>query len=292
MILRSRQDTLPRAAGRFIPRVLQAIARKEFTERMRSRWVQVTAVGFSVLAVVIAYLGAAPVGVAGFRDWEVTVISLTSLATYFVPLMALLLGAGVLVEERERGMLDLLRAMPVASWELLTGKYLGLALALATALGVGFGLAGVVLMVRMGTGGLVEYLIFMLNAVLLGFAFLSLAFLVSTVLRERSRVMAVAMVLWLVLVLLYDLGLMGLLILSGGNLGSGVFLALLLLNPVDCFRLMSFLALGEAKVFLSLTVVDLPATVRSETLTGVLLLWVGVPLGLSYLFFDRNRDEG
>lgn len=69
-----------------------AIARKELTDRLRTRWVIVIAAAFSIFTILIAYFGSAPSGIAGFRRIEATVASLTSLVTYFIPILALTPG--------------------------------------------------------------------------------------------------------------------------------------------------------------------------------------------------------
>ena len=163
-----------------------------------------------------------------------------------------------MADERDRGTLDLLLACPVTPGEIVAGKYLGLALALVGATAGGFGAAGAVLVLRMGFAGIGSYVLFTGNAVLLGLVFLGFAFLLSVFIRERSKVMAVSVFLWLVLALLYDLGLIGLLILSGGRVPEGVFAGLLAANPIDLFRLMGFLAVGETKMFVGLAAIDFP----------------------------------
>ena len=115
-------------------RQIITIARKEFRDRMRSRWVLAVAAILALFALVIAYFGAAQSGAVGFKGMELTIASLTSLVIYLVPLIALILGYDAIIGERERGSLDLLLSLPITRLELLLGKYLGLALALAAAL--------------------------------------------------------------------------------------------------------------------------------------------------------------
>lgn len=273
-------------------RALRALALKEFYDRMRSRWVLIATVGFAVFATAIPYLGSAPVGVVGFREFEVAVVSLASLTTYFIPLLALLLAGGVIVEEQERGTLDLLITAPLSRWELLAGKYLGLSLSLAVATLLGFALAGAAMALRVGPAGAGLYGLFVGQALLLGLAFISLAFLLSVLFRERSRLVAACVVVWLALALLYDLALLGLLAATKGGIGSGLLTVLLLGNPVDVFRLLSFAALGEEKVLLLLAAVEMPVGMGYGFLLGVLVLWVLGPLALAGALFGRYRHEG
>ncbi|MDE2615235.1 MAG: ABC transporter permease subunit, partial [Burkholderiales bacterium] len=129
-------------------REIGAIAAKEFRERLRNRWIVAVAAVFAAFALLIAYFGAAQQGAVGFRGIEVTIASLTSLVIYLIPLIVLLLGYDAIAGERERGSLDLLLALPITRFELLLGKYLGLAAAFAASTLAGFGLAGAVLVAR------------------------------------------------------------------------------------------------------------------------------------------------
>ena len=111
---------------------IATIAGKEFWDRIRNRWVLAVALVFTVFALVIAYFGGAQQGAVGFRSIEFTIASLVSLVIYLIPLIALILGFDAIVGERERGSLDLLLSMPITRFELLLGKYLGLAGAMLT----------------------------------------------------------------------------------------------------------------------------------------------------------------
>lgn len=114
-------------------REVGVIAGKEFRDRLRNRWVLAVGGVFTLFALVIAYFGAAQQGAVGFRSIDVTIASLVSLVIYLVPLIALILGYDSIVGERERGSLELLLSMPITRFELLLGKFLGLALALGVA---------------------------------------------------------------------------------------------------------------------------------------------------------------
>ena len=111
-------------------RQVQAVAAKEFRDRLRNRWVLAVAVVFTVFSLLITYFGSAAQGQIGPRSIELTIASLVSLVIYLIPLIALLLGFDAIVGERERGSLDLLLALPITRLELLLCKYLGIACAL------------------------------------------------------------------------------------------------------------------------------------------------------------------
>jgi Cu-processing system permease protein len=267
---------------------VRAVARKELSDKLKSRWVVVIASGFAALTLVISYFGGATSGVAGFRNMEATIASLTSLVTYFIPILALTLGNGIIADEQDKGTLELYLASPMSPVEFLLGKYLGLAIALSASMIAGLGLSGGVLLAGNGMKALPSYLAFILNSAVLGFVFLSVSFLVSVLFRERAKVIAFTVFLWLFFSVLFDLGLIGLLILTKGAVGTDVFSAALVLNPVDVYRVINFLSIGELKVFLGLVAVELPASMNAPALVAVSLAWMALPLAMSYYFFKKR----
>lgn len=267
---------------------MRAIAHKEFSDKLRSRWVMVIATGFAAFTIVISYFGGVTSGVAGFRSMDATIASLTSLVTYFIPILALTLGGGIIADERDKGTIEIYLASPISVGEFISGKFLGLAFALALSTLVGLGISGILLLVKLGIGSMLNYLIFMLNSVVLGLIFLGVSFLVSILFSERAKVIAFTVFLWLFFAVLYDLGLVGLLVVTKGAIGNEIFSALLILNPVDIYRMLNFLSIGELKVFLGLAAVELPVYMKTSVLWAISVLWVVLPLGMSYHFFKRR----
>lgn len=265
---------------------LTTIAAKELRDRLRNRWVIAVAAVFTAFALVIAYFGSAQQGAVGFRGVEVTIASLVSLAIYLIPLIALLLGFDAIVGERERGSLDLLLSMPLTRLELVLGKYLGLAAALAASTVGGFGAAGVLLMWNAPDGALYHYLGFMLSAVLLGLAFLSLSLLVSVRASERARASGLTIALWFFFVLVFDLLLLGLLVIAGDGPAGVVLPWLMLLNPADVFRVLNLFGNEQVSGLLGLASL-LPELLSNPlVLAGVMLGWITAPLALAVWSFE------
>lgn len=257
------------------------IAGKEFWDRIRNRWILAVALVFTVFALAIAYFGGAQQGAVGFRSIEFTIASLVSLVIYLIPLIALILGFDAIVGERERGSLDLLLSMPITRFELLLGKYLGLAAALAFSTLAGFGLVAVVLSTQLDLGALLHYFGFMLSSVLLGMAFLSLAVMVSVFAADRTRASGMAIALWFFFVLVFDLLLLGALVITGGSYGGDIFPYLLLANPADVFRVLNIFTLNDVRTLYGLATVFPPALANPWLLGLVMLAWIAAPLGIA-----------
>jgi len=267
------------------------IASKEFWDRIRNRWVLAVALVFTAFALSIAYFGAAQQGMVGFRSIEITIASLVSLVIYLIPLIALLLGFDAIVGERERGSLDLLLSMPITRVELLLGKYLGLAAALTFSTVAGFGLVGLVLSAQLDLAALFHYFGFMASSVLLGCAFLSLAVMLSVLATERTRASGLAIALWFFFVLVFDLLLLGALVLGAGNSGVGwgsaILPYLLLLNPADVFRILNIFNLEDMRTLYGLATVFPPALAQPWLLGAVMAAWIISPLALAAWRFRR-----
>lgn len=257
------------------------IAEKEFWDRIRNRWVLAVAAVFTIFALVIAYLGAAQQGAVGFRGIDVTIAGLVSLVIYLVPLIALILGYDAIVGERDRGSLELLLSMPITHLELLLGKFFGLAMALTFSTLAGFGLAGIILSYEIGLTALYHYAAFLVSALLLGWAFLSIAVMVSVVAGDRIRASGIAIGLWFFYVLVYDLLLLGLLVVTEGKMSLNFFPILLMLNPADIFRILNLFGFEEVRRLYGLATV-FPDTLANPWLMGTaMVLWIIAPLGLA-----------
>lgn len=257
------------------------IAHKELRDRLRNRWVLAIALVFTAFALVIAYFGGAQQGAVGLRNIEFTIASLVSLVIYLIPLIALLLGFDAIVGERERGSLDLLLALPITRLELLLGKYLGLAAALSLSTVAGFGAAALLLGAQAGRAALGPYLGFMGSSVLLGLAFLSLAVMLSVVAADRTRASGLAIALWFFFVLVFDLVLLGLLVLTGGQAGGDWFAWALLLNPADVFRILNVFSLDDVRTLYGLSSIVPPALAKPWLMAMVMLGWIAAPLSIA-----------
>lgn len=266
------------------------VAGKEVREGLRNRWVAAATALLALLALALAFVGAAPTGEVAVGRLAVTVVSLASLAIYLLPLIALMLAFDAVVGEAEQGTLLLLLAHPISRWQVLGGKFIGHGAILAFATMVGFGLAGLaVAFVQAPSveewrafGGLVG------ASVLLGWSFVAIGQLISVVVAERATAAGVAVAVWLVLVVLYDMGLLGVLVATGGQGVVGDILpVLLLLNPADAYRLFTLTAFDAAAAIAGFGAVG--EAISPLASLAALLGWIAVPLGVAGIVFARRE---
>ncbi|NMX53020.1 ABC transporter permease [Pseudomonas veronii] len=268
------------------------IAAKEFSDGLRNRWLLAISLLFAVLAVGIAWLGAAASGQVGFTSIPATIASLASLATFLMPLIALLLAYDAIVGEEEGGTLMLLLTYPLGRGQILLGKFVGhgLILALATLIGFGCAAVAIALLVDDVELGLLLWAFgrFMVSSTLLGWVFLALAYVLSSKASEKSSAAGMALGVWFLFVLVFDLALLALLVLSKGRFNPDLLPWLLLLNPTDIYRLINlsgFEGSGNAIGLMALRS-DLPVSI--SVLWLCLLFWVGASMLLAYWLFRRR----
>src|SRR5690554_3673247 len=216
---------------------LLIITAKEFRDGLRNRWVLSLSVLFAVMAIGLSYFGAAASGQAGFSSLPTTMVSLATLVVLLIPLIALMLAYDSVVGEEERGTLLLLISYPVQRWQFICGKMLGHGLTLACAIAIGFALSAVVTGLFSDSAGWVALLqaygFFTLFSILLGWVFIAMAYMVSVHAREKSGAAVMALLLWFIFVLMFDMLLLGILVTTQGNVNEVLFPFLLLLNPAE-----------------------------------------------------------
>lgn len=266
------------------------IAGKEIRDGMRNRWVLAATVLLALLALALAFVGSAPTGTIGASRLAVTVVSLSSLSIFLVPLIALLLSYEALVGELERGTMLLLLAYPVARWQIVLGKFLGHFAILAFATVVGFGLAGVVAGSGADSGTWRSFGAMIGSSLLLGAVFIALGYLLSASVRERGTAAGAAVAVWLIAVVLYDMGLLGALVVDEGQvIGPELFRYLMLANPADAYRMFNVASGDSVGAMSSLGGLAQQAGFSGTALLGVLGAWIALPLvAASYLFQRRE----
>ena len=272
--------------------VILHLALKELHDGLRNRWVAATVLALAALALALALIGAAPAGGAKASGLSVTVVSLSSLSVYLLPLIALMLAYDALVGELERGTLHLLLSYPVARWQVVLGKFLGHTAILTLAILLGYGSAAAAIAALGGADaqGLAAFAALCGTSVLLGAAFLALGYLLSALCEERARAAGLAIGVWLLLVVVYDLGLLGLLVAdTGQSIAPDLFLGLMLANPADAFRVFNLTLIEGVRHIGGLAGLGAEAAPGPALPLAVLGLWTLLPLGAAALILSRKE---
>jgi len=255
-------------------RQVAIVAGQEYRLSVRNRWAFALTGLFALLSVLLTVFGGSSLGPARV---DAIVVSLAQLATYLLPLAALVYGFDSVVGADEDGWLDVVFALPVPRSRVVLGTYLGRAVTLTAATLVGFGLAGAVLVAGAGLAGWPLFVTFLFSAVGVGLAFLSVSVLVSTLAAEKTHALGGVLLVWVWFVFVHDLVALG--TVASLRLPDAVLSAFVLANPADVFRVLVLTGAettggGVAAVFAE-TGLSVPVLVLA------LLVWCFVPVLLA-----------
>ena len=265
-------------------------ARYELVLAVRSRWLQIFAAVFAGLALAVAGSGYILSGGHGVQDFSRTAVSLVQIVLLLVPLAALVFGSLALTSER--GAAELLYSQPVSRGRILLGRVLGVWASLSGAELVGFGLAGLVLSSQAGAEGLDRYAALAGTAVGITGVFLSIAaLLASGNTGRRTRVLALALVVWFLSVVLFDVIALGAASLLRSGSASRLLIWATLVNPVDAARTGALLAIEGTSAFgaasLALLRFTGGMTGAAAAVGTSLLLWLVVPFAIAVRSLSR-----
>ncbi len=254
------------------------IAGQEWRTMSRNRWLLGSVLLMIGFAAFLAMVGSAPAGHTGASALEVLVVSLSTLGVYFVPLLGLLMGHDAVIAEAERGTLALTLSYPVTRDSFLAGKAISHAAVLLVAVVTGFAAAAAIVLTREGTRpdghGAWAFLGLVVSTFLLGLVFLLIGYAVSARVRERATAVGLAVAIWLFFVILYDLGVIGILVASAGGLPNGLLRGLLLANPTDVYRLFNLQAVGGEKLAVGITGAGVHLGLGPAALASAGLVWI------------------
>ena len=232
------------------------IAQKEIRDNLRNRWVIAATMLMFVLALALGFLGSAPTGSVKIDPLTVTVVSLSSLSIFLIPLIAMLMAYDALIGEIERGTMALLLSYPISRWQILVGKFIGHTAMLTVATTIGYGLAGLILQYNFGgfqAAAWKSFFLLIAASVLLGAAFLSLGYLISAKVKERGTAAGLAIGVWLFFVVIFDMALLGILVADGQHaINAKILENILLFNPTDIYRLLNLTGFENTAMYAGL----------------------------------------
>jgi Cu-processing system permease protein len=271
-------------------RRVRVVAGEEYRRALETRWLFAFTALFALLVLGLSYFGLAQSREVGFQGFARVTLSLMNLVLVIVPLTGLMLGVTSIAGAGDG--LALLLAQPVSRGEVLAGKFLGLAAALGVAQALGFGGGGVVVALNGGMEQVPGFLVLTALSLVLGWITLATAICIAALWPDRLRAMSAALMLWLLMVIAYDLVVLGTTaLLSGVPLQSVLFPALIV-NPVDLVRVLTTLAVGSGALFgpTSAVLMRMFGAVGGVALGLAVLLVEGVvPLVVAQQVF-RRRD--
>ena len=301
----------------------QAVARKEFRDAIRSRWLHGSTLFFAL------FLGGAAALFFGvligpenrqvsnlfgfFANLGVFSFSFPGLLAVVLGFIALSTSYGSITGERETGSIKLLLSLPNSRLDAMVGKFLGRSAVVVAALLVGFLFVFVVLIAtgtRLQLGSFVPQVAL---TALLGMAFVSIGLGISALAGSNREATLATMGLYLVFAVLWGSvseGIPKLINYTADQIGVGgvseltrvklgVFLKYL--NPLKAYetlaaelyygparaRLVSA-TFGEQTALGPVLQESIPVYFSGGFLFVVLLLWIALPVAVGYRAFDRD----
>ncbi len=269
------------------------IMKKEAGESLSNRWFILYTLCFSALALLVLMFSTMGGDIAGFSGFGKTAASIINLVLLFVPLISIITGGVSISQERENGTLPYLLSHPINKNEIFLGKFFGILLAIWFSILIGFGLAGLGISIIGGQGEIRGYLLVVFLSVLLAASFLSIGFLVSVYSTKASKAIGISVFLWLLFIILGDLGIMGTTVAM--NLDIKQVFGLALLNPAEVYKIASVLVLSPRFEILGPVGIYAMRTFGQQgiffLLFSIMILWILIPIGFAYLVFTRFRKE-
>jgi ABC-2 type transport system permease protein len=215
-------------------RQLWLTARLDIVESLRARWFMIYSLVFGGIVVLLFAFGLTESRVLGFIGLSRLLVTYIQLTMAILPIFVLITTVRSVAGDREAGVFEYLLSLPVGLaawfWGKIVGRYVTVFLPVFVAM-LGAALWG------MAQGIDVPWSMFLYYTGLLaamGWCFLGMAMLISTLARSTDVAQGAAFMLWLVLLLFLDLILLGVMI--QGRVAPEIAVTIALANPLQVFR--------------------------------------------------------
>ena len=278
------------------PKSIYTIAKKEFMDNIRNKWIIAMVIIFLLLTILSSYLaGGQAGGEEALGGMEDTVVTLLSISSLLIPIIAIMLGYATISGEAESGSLSIVLSYPIKRVEVLIGKLLGLGSVLIFSIVIGFGVGGLIIAATVGAAEGIAFLLFILLTVILGFVYLSLSICISSITKKRVTSIAggVMIFFW---AMIYGMIIFGILLASGISfeqfitpgfsypdwLFNSVFF-----SPGDLYQMTVMKGFGLSQAF-GFTI-ESPEYMSLGLLLFAQFIWLIIPMIIAYQFF-KKRD--
>ena len=217
-------------------REIAVVARLDFAEVLRSRWLVFCLIVHTLLAGTFVLVGLRESGVIGFTGMGRALMSWSHVLLFLLPLLALSATGQVVNGARDDGSLELLLSNPVSRTGYFVGTTLVRFVALCVPLLVAMPAMALVGAAAFGQAVPWDFLLrgMVVSTSLLG-CFVAIGMLVSTLVRSQAKALMLTILIWAASVALIDFALVG--VMLQWELPPSAVFALAALNPVQCARL-------------------------------------------------------
>ena len=276
---------------KFNPKAMYTVAKKEFLDNIRNKWIILLTFLFVLIIVLFSYAA----GSGGtFGNMQNTVFGLLSISSILIPLIAIILGFSTISGEAESGALNIVLSYPVRRIEVLLGKLLGLGSVIIVSIFIGFGFGGVIITLTVGSESWLGYIAFIFLSIFIGFIYLSLSICISAFCKRRITSIGGGLLVFFWSII-YGTILTAVYFATGGsfeNLMDGIipdwFYNSVVFSPSDLYQTTVQRAFGGGTIEAMGFSVTLPDFLSSINLVIFLIIWFLIPLVLAYYLFKRR----
>jgi ABC-2 type transport system permease protein len=247
------------------------IFRSDINEMLRARWYQLYVCTFAILIGVFYAFGLADSNVMGFTGLGRILLTFVQLIIIIVPVFALITTARTIVSDRELGVWEYLLSWPLDMKSYFWGKTLGRMTTMALPLVIAIGAAALVeavIGISVPWGPVLWTAAFVVS---LTVCFVGIALLISVAVPSQEVAIGLAFGLWIAVEALVDALLLGFLVKN--QLPPEMVLSMALMNPIQAFRLASFVLFDPQLTILGPVSHTLLETFGRTALLNWALLW-------------------
>lgn len=223
------------------------VFQRELKLGFRNSWTYSFLILFSIFTGAILLLHSSVSSIEGYTNMTGTLMNMT---LYLLPLITLLLGSFSITAEKEDGHWGLLATYPLSSVSFFFGKWLGLAIILTTIIFFSFGISGMLISIGGQAMNTETFIFFLVFSVLLALTYLSIAFLIGALSKNRWQALIGAIAVWFITIVIWPLLMISLLTqLPSYKLVQPTLQVLTILNPAEFIRVFSMMRLGAGSAF-------------------------------------------
>ena len=248
-------------------------AKLDVVESLRARWFMIYTLVFGGIVAMLFAFGLTESRVLGFIGLSRLLVTYIQLCMAILPIFVLITTVRSVAGDREAGVFEYLLSLPVSLsawyWGKLLGRYIVVFMPVFLAM-LGAALWALAQHIE------VPWFMFLYYTALLavmGWCFLGIAMLLSTLARSTDVAQGAAFVVWLAMLLFLDLILLGVMI--KGHISPELAVTIALANPLQVFRTAALMLFDP-----QLIVLGPAAYVITDTLgaTGFMIYGVVYPL--------------
>ncbi|WP_440616133.1 ABC transporter permease [Cysteiniphilum sp. 6C5] len=255
-------------------KLIYHIAKREYLALLKNGWTAIVTLLFLLINFTMIHFSGNFSAENMSNNQAVTLLSLLHIYMYIIPLFAMILSYDTVLKERELKTFELLLTYPVSSCLFILGKWLGQSVTLIISIIIAFIISLYVLSPFAVTMSV--FLNLILSCILLSTSFISIGLFISTVSQNRTYTIALTIIIWLFFIFLFDLLFVLLVVTFNGVISSQSISVLLLLSPIDLFRIQGILSIAPQSIQQFYGVGEAPLSFTYCVIW--LVLWSVIPL--------------